>query len=128
MCDWLNLLGVHSRNISFDEDDSDVNMTVSDVNITVSDVNMTVSDDGEDNSIGGEDKSNGGEESSDDLDSADELYESFIRMMHRGKLPSSAYACMHVYIYRPSAQVLCIRLSFHDRSAKRSSSLVYSQP
>ena len=82
MCDWLNLLGVHSRNISFDED--------------VSDVNMTVSDDGEDNSVGREDKSNGGEESSDDLDSADELYESFIRMMRRGKQPSSAYACVHI--------------------------------
>ena len=102
MCDWLNFLRMHSRNISFDEDDSDVNMTVSAVNITVSDVNMTVSDDREDNSVGGEDKSNGGEESSDDLDSADELYESFITMMRRGKLPSSAYAC----VYRPLVQVL----------------------
>ena len=90
MCDWLNFLRMHSRNISFDEDDSDVNVAVSEVNITVSDVNMTVSDDGDDNSIGGEDKSNGGEESSNDLDSADELYEFFIRMIRRGKLPSSA--------------------------------------
>ena len=96
MCDWLNFLRMHSRNINFDEDDSDVNMAVSEVSITVSDVNVTVSDDGEDNSVSGESKSNGGEESSDDLDSADELYEFFIRMMRRGKLPSSAYACVHI--------------------------------
>ena len=96
MCNWLHLLGVHSRNISFDEDDIDINMTVSD----------------------------GGENSSDDLDSADELYESFVRMMRRGKLTSIVH--MHVYIYRPAVQVY-MHLSLHDRSAKRSSSLVYRE-
>ena len=30
MCKCLYLLEVHSRNVSFDEDDSDINMTVSD--------------------------------------------------------------------------------------------------
>lgn len=55
MHNWLDLLRVHSWNISFDEDDSDVN--------------MTVSDDGEGNSVSGEDKSNGGGDSSDNLDS-----------------------------------------------------------
>ena len=69
MCNWVHLLGVHSQNMSFDEDDSEVNMTVSD----------------------------GSENSSDDLDSADELYESFVRMMRRGKLPNIVHT--HVYIY-----------------------------
>ena len=55
MCNWVHLHGVHSQNISFDEDDSEVNMTVSD----------------------------GSENSSDDLDSADELYESFVRSGYR---------------------------------------------
>ena len=75
MGNWVHLLGVHSQNMSFDEDDSEVNMTVSD----------------------------GSESSSDDLDSADELYESFVRMMRRGKLPSIVHT--HVYIYTFSTNV-----------------------
>ena len=44
MCNWVHLLGVHSQNMSFDEDDSEVNMTVSDGSenaVTISTVPMS---------------------------------------------------------------------------------------
>ena len=42
MCKCLYLLEVHSRNVSFDEDDSDINMTVSDGGEDNSDILMVV--------------------------------------------------------------------------------------
>lgn len=70
MCKCLYLLEVHSRNVSFDEDDSDVNMMVSD----------------------------GGEDNSDILTVVMSCMNPFVRMMQRGKLPSSAYAYVMVSI------------------------------